>query len=265
MPLLPSILWLVLNVLFLQAATVGSSGPKQNEAASTLLTQIVSAWPLSADGNDAHVNNDLTNVGSVLFVAAGGTPPANMPATVADFASTGQRFTLAGLEPGTNGNGMAWSVWFRTSNDSPGTSLVAGANTSGSPPWRVQIVTATNRSTAVVRAISALTASPTAVINDSAWHLFVMTYTTSDKQLRAYLDGAAATVSILAGTVNAINNSGAGIHIGGAATGDFMGENLVAEISENVLWDRDLTDTEVACLWNGGAGGFYPFTDLCLP
>ena len=82
--------------------------------------------------------------------------------------------------------------------------------------------------------------------NDAGWHFFAMTRSSTAKKI--WLDTASATSTGTFGNVN----SPVPFVLGSNAAGNYI--RLVGQMDAVGLWNRTLSDGEIASLYNGGAG-----------
>ena len=92
--------------------------------------------------------------------------------------------------------------------------------------------------------------------NDGNWH-FVAATISSDGDMKLYIDnGSALTGTTASGSLfTSTKSSSIGVNVSGAPNDVWVGS-----LDEIGLWSRELTSTEVASLYNSGAGLQYPFT-----
>jgi hypothetical protein len=89
----------------------------------------------------------------------------------------------------------------------------------------------------------------TPAISDSAWHMLTVGYTTSAQAPFLVFDGGTRS------TGSALEH-GMGNFAGVFRIGNFPGGTYEGLIDEFAIWQRPITDEEVALLWNGGTGLF---------
>lgn len=227
---------------------------------STLLSGLVSAWPLSADGQDDAGANDLTNNNGVTFVAKGGGAPANMPATVASFvAASAQTFSVADNASLDFFDGdWTAAVWARTDTAASRGILSKDDVGANRELYSAVIAAGASFTTNVGGGVDLANTNGGGGIPDATWHLFIFWYDTSDGTLHSSINDANEASGVRAAAINSsapliVGDLGAGFHL-----------YMQGQISSPLLWQRTLTATERTCLWNSAAGGFYPFVGLCL-
>ena len=95
----------------------------------------------------------------------------------------------------------------------------------------------------------------------SAWHHFVCTYDDSTKTFTLFFDGVSVKTGTVASTPT--GRTGTGV-IGSFAFNNITNQGFKGYIDEVGTWNRALSSTEVATLYNAGSGLSYPFTNTIL-
>lgn len=91
----------------------------------------------------------------------------------------------------------------------------------------------------------------------ATWYYYVVTFTSSDKSTRFYIDGSQqGTTQTL---TRSPGNGSAPYAVGSFKSGGTHGFFFDGMIDEHGAWSRVLTSTEVTELYNAGAGLQYPF------
>lgn len=222
--------------------------PTPTPAPSSLLTGLVSSWPLSADGTDEYGSNDLTNNNAVTFVAKGVGAPANLPDNVANFVAVSNQYLSSTSQQMIPNDGTSWtfSVWMTyTTTTGYMTPVTRGSDIqllrdSGTANWRAYVN-------------GAYAGDSAADANN--WHHYIFWYDASDSIVRLSIDNSAAAASF---PVTPTNN-GFPFNLGRRTDGFY----LDGQMSLPMAWSRALSSDERTCLNNSGAAVQYPFTGVC--
>jgi hypothetical protein len=214
---------------------------------SPLLTGLISAWRMSADGTDSHGTNTLTNNNTVTFVAGGKSGNAaysgNISATPRYLSRTG--LSLSG----------DWSIamWFKYTAIATGDvnflvtddAAFAGTSFNLTAPDTVFSVYGDNFTNVTIAGL------PTA----NVWHLAVCAFDFATKMGKLSIDGAAYVDGN--GPVTSGWGAQSTIKLMQSYASGGSDELLLDEVS---LWSKVLSAEEVTSLYNAGAGLFYPFS-----
>ena len=224
---------------------------------STLRTNLVSWWSLNeANGTrlDSHGTNHLTVSGSVA-VAAANFQKITLGGA-ADF-SGGKLIKAAphGLHSGDRNFTVAGWIWMDTKSANRTFACVAtDAVTPGSQDWRLQYNAVSDRFRMYVNSSSgnwSATANTFGIPNTSNWYLLVAYHDNTNNLIGISVNGGAFETGT-GPTTN--NNIGAEFALGMAGSS----EPHDGKMDEFAFWDRLLTASEVAQLYNNGSGIPYP-------
>jgi hypothetical protein len=235
--------------------------PNPFGSSTSLLTGLVSYWPLTSNGNDSYGTNHLTNINAVTFVAKGGGAPSNIPATVANFiAASSQRFQIADNANtvwGEDGNGATMVLWIKPAGVPSGIAMLFGRDS----------LTASERNFAIYTnsgALSLLTdvnagsqhQGAGATLTDATWTMVTMWFDPSDKTLRTSYNNAGTIADAPAQPGVSLTAAAANIVIGGRT--DTPG-HINGNIALVGIWKKVLSAGERTYLYNAGAANVYPF------
>ena len=206
---------------------------------STLLTGLEHAW---FELEDLVGTSDLTNNGGVTFAAdgpSGITAGTYVAASVQNLTSA----TVLDLE-------SDWALVFWAKNAD--TAAIRGAfSADGNNIWVYTNVAATRMHADVWG--SGINGPGGITLTD--WHLYTVEW--DGAQVTIYTDGDNAGTPV---AETAIAPS-AGFAFG--KLGGLFPYN--GQIAAPLFYSRVITANERTCLFNAGAGAFYPFTGVCLP
>jgi hypothetical protein len=217
---------------------------------ATLGNDLVSAWPLSANGEDSHGANDLTNNNTVTFVAKGAGAPANMPANVANFvAASSQYFSRA--DDFSLATDFTLAYWMNFGGNPAGNPVFFSAY--DTLPNDGQILffydSATTIYVRVGQGGNFQTASWAGNIDDDAWHLILFTFVGATGAGVLYVDdtqrGTLTATGRYAGPTPIEFGHGPGLNY------------YTGKLSSILAYSRVLTAGERTDLYNAGDGLFY--------
>ena len=235
-----------------QATLIGATLPDSSLPPSTLLTGLVSYYPL-----DETTGTTANDVASVYNGVISGSPTLGATGKIGtsyDFTFTsGQGVTIT--NPLTGLTTYTMSCWFNTSapiiTDARPLLFANGSNngaTGAGPAFKLGEAGKLN---ILIHGFG--WGSPSvSTYNDGVWHLAVFTKNGNDYNL--YIDGGATAVSTL---TTASGSFGIFSFIGSRHTGV---EGFEGKIDETGMWNRVLTAIEMTELYNAGVGKTYPFT-----
>lgn len=231
---------------------------------STLTQNLVSWWKFDeSSGNtaDSVGTNTLTNDNSVPFVSglagngADFEDASNHSFSITDAAQTGLDIT----------GDISFSFWFKPeSAPSNGTQEIIHSKWElGSGAW--DMFYEQQLGVKRVRFCVFTSAAPTVNINftfpvdlgTGAFKHIVTTFTQSTKTVEMWVNGVSLGTVTDASAIN-INNSSAPFKIGGGL-GTLSTNGLDGIIDDFAVWSKVLLSSEIAALYNGGAGSRYPF------
>jgi len=214
-----------------------------------LRDNLVSYWPLDGNSIDIQGVANGTDTGATYGSAYGklisgllcNGSSTKIRVSNAAFGPTAAAFSVQfWIKVSSGGAGMVWGCY--TYNDNAG--YFCGSN-AGKPSF--QIYTAANVSVATTHQTS---------FEDGAWHHVVCVWDYGvTNHLIVYLDGVVATTLATATTIAYTQGGpfptiGACQYNGGGTTFAYT----TGDIDEVGFWSRALSSTEVAALYNGGAG-----------
>lgn len=91
------------------------------------------------------------------------------------------------------------------------------------------------------------------IVTDSAYHLVVMTYNGNQAAsgVKLYVDGTVETLTTMLDTLNGSILNDVALHLGGRENNTAPFGGL---LDEGLVWNREITASEVTELWNSGNG-----------
>jgi hypothetical protein len=228
------------------SSTSSVSAPTLAEAASTLLTDLVSWWPMqeaSGTREDVHGTWDLTvNSGSV------GQTTGHVEANAADVATVNQ--VLIGDQSGFDFS-ASWTIagWVKP------TSLAGTLALFGKPgEFRCLVDTAGKVYMQSPGAFSDSAETLNGAITEGDWHLFIATYNPAGN-VTIQIGHDTTLGSVFTNTVDAAISDGTDpLWVAQSAISDFT---MVGATEQWAVWSRVITTDEVTELFNGGAGVTY--------
>lgn len=233
----------------------------ENEGGSSLLTGLVSYWPLgeaSGTRDDSAGSNDLTDNNTVTQAAGKIGDAASFVAANSEYLSVADNATLDFT------TAFSLSAWIYGDNLTANAAVAAKWNfTAGQRSWAFQLgPTASN-----MRMFIAASGEDggdnfvdfTCNLADDTWHHVVMVYDgglAAGSRVALYIDGAAKTPVVTGTLAASLQNSDVELRVG-----DFQGLDRFwqGRLDEGALWSRALTAGEVTALFNSNNGLAYPF------
>jgi hypothetical protein len=237
-----------------------ANDPFNNHA--TLGDDLVSYWPLSADGTDSVVasGNNLTNNNSVTFVAKGAGAPANMPDNVANFvAASSQYFGRTTFQWPTSSFTM--SAWYNLPFDAVNGGEILGLGDVWASSMSFRLIINSHATIIypyiVVGHIGGSVSGGNwdiggAGFTENAWHHVVVWFDGTNIAISVDQLGDDTGPGVIANTYYTSANTK--FSIGSAALGSNYRTMM---ISSPAVWSRVLTAGERADLYNAGDGLFY--------
>lgn len=226
------------------------------QSGSSLLTGLVSYWNLdeqSGTRDDAVGSNDLTDNNTVGYVAGKNGNAANLVKINTEFLSRsvgpwqGDAVTISAWlkVPTLPGASSSFVIWNK-----------AGASWSVETTW----VLGTNVNKLRFFVCNGTTFFPvqagTDMLADSWYHVIATYDDLGDRKPRMRLNGAAALVGSTALTGTWVKPASGVLLFARIPPASTCVDVVLDEVA---LWNRVLTDEEVAELYAAGAGKFYPF------
>lgn len=208
----------------------------QVDSGGTLLTNLISGWPLLANANDYIGSNNLTNNGSVTFSGSGGS-----------FNGSSQWLSIAsptGLLPTSN---TARSISFWTNSTSLSgfpTPFGYGNNTTTGQ----QVVYELDSATPVLDVGGGSAASFSATVNTSTLYNWIITYPGTGTTFTVYQNGSSVGTPNPGSTINTITGSGLAIGRREATAGQYFS----GTIRDVYYWTKVLSSTERSEIYNSG-------------
>ena len=220
-----------------------------------LRTNLSAFFELSADGSDSTSNiTNLTNNGGATFVS---DTIGGVGVNVADLSSAGtQYFSHANSSLlAVNGSDLSVSYWVKFPGGPPGSWLGQVTTSYPQQGWFMDkyFSTANFFRGSVINnnGDAAVAGDSTAAISSSTWYLVVFTFNATT---------LISSISVNGGALQSGGAMGAGLpsgetgtfYIGNDPSGSFPVEARFARVGK---WTgRLLNSTDIAALWNGGAG-----------
>ena len=210
-----------------------------------LTTGLQAYWKLDeSSGNAADSSgngNTLTNTGSTTYVSA-------LINNGASFDTTNKRLSSStNVNFDWNGD-YSWSLWVNVNSFSTTGYFLDHVTSIGASRRAIIYYDTSGKFRVFASGNEAFGASG---FSSGAWHHIVVTK--SSVNWLIYVDNVLQNST----TSNSISYTGDTVCIG--APYDTFGANANAKIDEIGTWNRALNTTEIAQLYNGGAGLSYPF------
>ncbi len=227
-------------------------------ANAALSTNLVSYWKLdesSGDAADSQGGNTLTNHGTATYAAA--------------VINNGVSFSSASTQylSGPTGGGLDFagaftiSAWFKPTSTAGGGKGIwskrrSGGNNGG---YTLLYNNTASKLEFILNGIASggidITSTDT-FATGSFYHVVIVVQ--SDGSSKMWVNGASEGT---AGALSSYQESTVAFLIGaGQANPTFMDDGMVDEVG---AWSRAITDAEVACLYNSGAGLAFASLDTC--
>lgn len=237
--------------------------PEHGNAPSSLLTGLAAYYAFSS-GNflaDSTANgNTLSNVNSV-------TQAAGLIGQAANFVAASSQNLQAADSPSLDFTSkLSISHWFN-----PTGSIAAPVTTLCKGRYGTNVEWLINESSTTVTfyigsGTGAIDGAATVALNVGAWNHIAIIYDGTQVgdagRLRIWVNGVQQTLSFT-GTIPASNTPVAELMVLGALTlTSSTSEYINGLIDECGLWNVALTPTQIAALYNAGAGITYPFTGV---
>jgi len=188
----------------------------------------------------------------------------------ADFvAANSEDFVIPSTLPDLNSNTpFSFSFWIKNSNSSGNYFISTRCNTSAHAQWNI-FQTATPGLTRVSFEISPANSAANRMncyntsgnaINDGNWHHVAITYNGSRlvAGVKIYIDGTSASVAIIDTNTLSSNAPTGSAGAIGSRTATF-GSYYTGSLDEFAIFNKELSSTEVALLYNSGTGLQYPW------
>jgi hypothetical protein len=227
---------------------------------STLLNGLKVYYKLEDTSDSSGNGLTLTNHGTVTFTAGKVNNAANF------VSASSQYLNHVNATPYQMGTGdFTYAFWIKFTATGA-RSIMDYGQTGATPGYAVDSISLGGSSMGFQISLSDGTTSPaypfintTHAWNDGRWHLLVVTCSRSGNMV-AYVDNIPdGSTSITSNPSSVNSNNGFGFSLGANYAGGSLFDGSLDEFG---LWNRVLTSTEIAHLWNGGAGTTYPFTGL---
>jgi hypothetical protein len=217
-----------------------------------LIDNLVAYYKLNAAGvtADAHGANTLTNTNSVTTT----TGKLGEAAVFTAASSQSLSATIAELDAATQATIAGW--FYRTST---GHFVSVGTRASGTQRFGILISTDGNVYFTCAAGVQTYIWCANTVAVDT-WGHFAITYNMANAnpaKSKAYINGDLKTVTMVGGTTPSAlaTNANQGPLYIGRETGTLYSTGRIDEVG---VWNRELTGTEVAQLYNAGYGMAYP-------
>lgn len=218
-----------------------------------LIDNLVSYWKCDESSGtlaDAHGSNNLTNNNSTAFTTGIINNGSNLVAASSNYFSITDA-SQSGLD--FSGD-MSISLWFKpSSNVTSEQGCICKYINAGQKAYRLYFDNGVINFQTSSDGTTGAQAQGTQSMSSGTWYHIVITK--SGTTCVMYVNGSPISVS---GSVSStIKNGTDNFYIGTrVASGDFA-NGVVDEIG---MWSKTLDSTEVAALYNSGAGFAYPFT-----
>jgi hypothetical protein len=210
-----------------------------SQANAELTDGLISYWPFDGNGSDASpFGRDLTLQGGVGFATGLFGESLDMHKNQNTYA---QRLVDdAAYDFGSSDfTVQVWVNYYSTSTEQVLIEKFTGAN---GPGW-----TLTKRSEQWVQFYPVVT-SPPQTMTTGSWHHILARRT--GNQFGVWRDGA----MIASGSVGTISDSTTSLYIGRRNPADRRDFSMNGRLDEVAIWNRSLSDSEIAHLYNGGVG-----------
>jgi hypothetical protein len=219
----------------------------------SLLDGLVSFYPLAVDGNDAHGPNDLTNNNGVAFEDGAAVFNGSNYLSIEGAAQTG----LA------SDSDITMQMWINFTLFSGSTVYV--------PTGRVDLTTVPARSYAIEMNVTGPNKLDIEVCDGASNtragvpftpsvdtdYCIVISYSKSNGSAKFYVN-AVQQGATQTGLVTSLATNAAPFQIGAAIDG-VASYFVTAQVEKVGVWTRELSEPEIAELFNGGSGLAYPF------
>jgi hypothetical protein len=211
-------------------------------AGADLRDGLISFWPFDGTGADASgFNRDLTLQGGVGFASGLFGQALDMHKSDSTFA---QRLVDDEVYDfgGSDFTVQTWANYYSTNTEQV---FIEKFTSSGGPGW-----TLTKQPTHTVQFYysSGAATSPAQTISTNAWHYFVARR--SGNQVHVWRDGTV----IASGTIGTISNSATPLYVGRRNPTGQTSFGMNGRLDDVAIWSRARSDTEIAHLYNVGAG-----------
>ena len=281
--------WLSNNVLVLGEGAVSNALPTTNSTSYHLTFDVTHApylagmigwWPLDQDASDIFGGHDGLLCGDVTFVSTGMVSQAfygdgvsctimvpSCPALDVGHigytnADVQRSFTFEGwINPFNVTNPAPLVEWNDPTNRFPlGVQfwLAQRADPTNGPGSLTAVLWDTNLQPHVI-------STPDMVVTNRGWQHVALTYDSAALVARIYTNGQLAALPLVVSATNFVPRTSANLYFGYHPAGPLAGASFQGGLDELSLFDRALTDCEIAAIFNAGSAGKYGTNVLSCP